>query len=269
MKKIGEGVYNNAFLTDEGTVILAGKCDDSFEWYMRIKNILDALDGCIKSVQIPNGANLVTPCKDFPNGAIRMSFVKGKELGGVIVACTTEQKRAIGRGLADFVIEIQSANINLDGSKQKMVDQNNKKLKSSLSVIAPFLSKEENEKFTAIAARYNDFLVRQTFVMTHGDLQEENIMLDTKNRLSGIVDFGNAEYYVSHVEFCAMMEFDSTIFDAMLEHYCAKTKTKLDISDIKLVALVRGVRFFRHVTHWGDAAKQKELQRIRALLLEL
>ncbi len=258
--RIGEGMMSEAYLYNENFVLLVGKRSDSFENYEKLKNNLDMLEGKIKSLEIPNGVNLIQPCDDYPLGALSFSYVKGTELKKQIHTCTMEQKIAIGKSLATFIFEMQNTDIMLDKSKE--IEITNSKLKRSSLLIQPYLSKDESKKLQQVAIKYDELMKKSKFVMTHGDLQEENLLVDEENNLVGVIDFGNMEYYVAEIEFAPMMKYDTVIFDSMIKNY----KGKIDVNDIKLINLVWQVRFFKHVINWSLDAMNKKIENIRLLL---
>ena len=263
MIKIGEGAASEAFLTEDGFVLLVGKRSDSFNTYQKLKVSLELLDGKIKSLNIPNNASTIEPYDTYPFGALKFSLVPGTELKKKIADCSDQQKTAIGKKLAEFIFEMQ--NIDTTLNKEKEIEINNNKFKNSLELIAPYLPNDENDQLQKVAKLYNEFMLNSKFCITHGDLQEENLLVDEKNNLVGIVDFGNMEYYVSEIEFFPMMDFDTIIFNSMIENY----RGQIDVNNITLVGLVRHVRFFKHVVGRGEHAIAEELKRIRRLLNSL
>lgn len=258
--KIGEGSTSKAYMYDKNYVLLVGKRDDSFEIYKKLKKNLDLLEGKINSIRIPSKSKVIKPCEDYPLGAMTYLYVEGNELKKRIHTCTKEQKRNIGKKLAEFVFEMQNINNNLD--KNKEIEINNNKFKNSIELIKPYLSNEEKIKLERIAINYNDFMKNSIFCMTHGDLQEENLIVDKYNNLIGIIDFGNMEYYVPEIEFDSMMNYDLSIFEAMLENFKGKT----EINNIRLVGLVRRIRFFKHIVNKNYKSILKEVEEIKILL---
>lgn len=258
--RIGEGATSKAYMYDRNYALLVGKRDDSFEIYKKLKKNLDILEGKINSIKIPSKAKVIKPCKEYPLGAMTYLYVEGNELKNRVNTCTEEQKRNIGKKLAEFIFEMQNININLD--KNKEIEINNNKLKNSIELIKPYLSNEEKIKLERVAINYNDFMINSNFCMTHGDLQEENLIVDKYNNLIGIIDFGNMEYYVPEIEFDSMINYDLSIFEAMLENF----KGKIEINNIRLVGLVRRIRFFKHIVNNNYCDILKEVEEIKILL---
>lgn len=260
IEKIGEGAVSKAYVVNNEWTLLVGKREDSFKIYKKLKTNLDLLEGKIKSVQIPSKAKIIKPCKKYPLGAISFLYIEGDELKKKIHICTEKQKRDIGKKIAGFILEMQNINIVLDKSKE--IEINNNKLKNSMKLIKPYLSNEENIKMERVSIDYNNFMMNSNFCMTHGDLQEENLIVDKYNNLLGIIDFGNMEYYVPEIEFNSMMNYDLNIFEAMLESF----KGKIEINNVRLIGIVRRVRFFKHMINEDYCDILKEVEEIKILL---
>lgn len=258
--KIGEGAVSKAYIYDNKWTLLVGKREDSFEIYKKLKINLELLEGKIKSIKIPSKAKIIEPSENYPLGAISFLYIEGEELKKKIHTCSEEQKRNIGQKIAEFIFEMQNININLDKSKE--IEINNHKLKKSMELIKPYLSNEENIKLESVAINYNKFMMNSNFCMTHGDLQEENLIVDKYNNLVGVIDFGNMEYYVPEIEFDSIMNYDLKIFQSMLESF----KGKIEINNIRLIGIVRRVRFLKHIINNNYCHILKEVEEIKKLL---
>ncbi|MCL2569994.1 MAG: aminoglycoside phosphotransferase family protein [Firmicutes bacterium] len=260
MEKIGEGMVSEAFLIDR-RVMLVAKRKDSFKRYQELKVNLDLLEGKIKSLIIPSGAQLIDPCTEYPLGAMSFNYVPGTELAKKIDTCTNEQKVAIGEKLAEFIVEMQNSGIVMD--KQKEVDLNNEKQRKALEIIRSYLNVDENKKLERLAVKYSEFMAKTNFTMTHGDLHEWNLLVDDDNKLVGIIDFGNVEYYVPEIEFHFMLDFDPVIYNAMMKNYKGQD---IDIQLVHLTHIVRFVRFLKNVMDWPPDKIQAQVDKVRRLL---
>lgn len=268
MTKIGEGMVSTAFL-ENCRVFLVGKRPNAFKVYTELKSNLDFFDGKIKSLQIPSNAKLIEPCNKYPLGAISFDYIEGTPLDKRIATCTKAQKIEIGKKLADFITEITSLSPRNDDSKTTELEINLAKLRKAKELIKPYLSKAENNKLQKIETDYRLFLEQSEFCMTHGDLHFENLIVDNDNRLVGIIDFGNVEYYVKETEFMWMQGYDDSrykgdkiIFDSMVESF----PVKLDANKIKLVRLIGAIRFFQHVVRVYTFLLDEAVPTIRGLL---
>lgn len=277
MNKIGEGAVSICYQLDDDTVVLVGKRDDSFESYKRLKTNLDMLEGKIKSVRIPGHAKLIEPCKEYPLGAITMTYVSGVPLkernhalerrekkmwqGKEYEARFTQKKEAFGRKLVEFIKEMQEIEP-MRFPTDEEVDANCAKLRKSLPLIAPYLTDEENLQMERLTEDYRRAMFESKFSLTHGDLQEENLLLDENDELTGIIDFGNMEFYITEVEYFPLMNFDNDIFQSMY----GASGFKIVPYFTNIVGLARHIRFFKHVAGKDGKATQEQLAIIRKLL---
>ena len=99
------------------------------------------------------------------------------------------------------------------------------------------------------------------FCTTHGDLNAGNIMIGDDNKLSGIIDFGNMEYYIPEIEFVHMYFFDRAIYSAMVAGY----GREIDEREVVLIELVVNVRHFKNIVKFDDK-RQHCLDNIHQLL---
>jgi|GEM_PF-1866018 len=268
MVKIGEGMVSEAYLED-GRVYLIGKRPDAFKIYTELKRNLDFFQGKIGLLKIPSNAQLIDPCERYPLGAISFDYVKGTTLDKKIGTCTEAQKAEIGKRLAEFITEMTGLTPRDTDSKQREIETNRTKFANAINLIAPHLTQAENEKLKSIEIDYSNFLEQSEFCMTHGDLHFENLVVDDENKLVGIIDFGNVEYYVREIEFMWMQGYDDnrykgdkTIFDNMIASY----PMTLNANKIKLTRLVGAIRFFRTIVNIYTHLLDESIPVIRGLI---
>jgi len=260
LKFLDSGACSDAYLTEDNRVLLVGKREDSFSLYQSLFNKTRLIDGKISSVKITDNPELIQPNSKYPFGAMLQNFVDGKTLKNKIDELSNVEKEDIGKSLVNFFQEMQS--IDCDLNKDDEIKINLAKLEKSLNLLKEYVCKEDFNKFLKVYKNYEEFMRQSEFCLTHGDLQEANILIGEDNKLSGIIDFGNMEYYVKEVEFAPMMGYDDIIFNSMLNHY----NKKVDVKNIYLVKLVRQIRHFKHVVHLGEDLILKEVNKITLLL---
>ena len=261
MQKIGEGVLSTAYL-DGDSITLVPKREGYFEKLKQLKVNIDLVDGGIKTLQVPSNAKLVAPCSDYPHGALTYLFVPGNVLKDCISGMTNKQKVAIGKKLTAFITELQ--NLDIDFDKQAAIDSHVARLTRALPFIAPYLNATENQKVQRIADLYPNFLQAREFCLTHGDLHLGNLIVN-KGELTGVIDFGNLDFYVPEMELVGMMHqhgFTEKIFNAVLENY----PNKIAMEDVKFLQLVHRIRYFKHSIYWDEATKVEEARKFRTLL---
>lgn len=260
IKFLDSGACSDAYLTKDNRVLLVGKREDSFSLYQALYQKTKLIDGKIHSVKITDNPELIEPNKKFVYGAMLQNFVDGKTLKQKRDELSIQEKEDIGRRLVDFINEMQA--IDCDYDKDNEIKINLSKLEKSLILLKEYVSKDDFDKFMTVYSKYEKFMKQTDFCLTHGDLQEANILIGNDNKLSGVIDFGNMEYYVPEVEFAPMMGYDEAIFNSMLKHY----NRKVEVANIYLTKLVRHIRHFKHVVKLSEKEISNEVDKIKFLL---
>ena len=246
VKKLGVGSAGDAFLLEDGKAIVVGKREDSFGTYKALFEKMKKTDGKITAVNYPKIYQLVEPCQDFPFGAMVEECISGTELRKKVANLTEADKVAIGTTLAKFLREMHS--IQSDGNKDEEVGINLAKYERSLGIIKDYLDEKTFARLVELKPRYQQLIQAKPFCTTHGDLNAGNIMIGDDNKLSGIIDFGNMEYYIPEIEFVHMYFFDRTIYDAMVAGY----GRAIDEREVVLLELVVNVRHFKNIVKFDD-----------------
>ena len=259
VKKLGVGSAGDAYLMEDGRAIIIGKRQDSFETYKALFEKMQLLKGQIKEVKYPQIYELISPSDEYPFGAVIEDCIGGKELRECITKLDDFQKREVGRVLASFIAQIHS--IKTEDRKLEEMNINLSKYDRSLSILKDFLPNEVYQKLGRLKDDYKQLLNNKDFCLTHGDLNAGNIMIDENGKVSGIIDFGNMEYYVPEIEFVHMYFFDSVIYNAMVENYPRKISEK----EIVFLELVVNIRHFKNIKNFEDR-KNDCLQNIQTLL---
>lgn len=260
LKFLDSGACSDAYLTKDNRVLLVGKREDSFSLYQSLYQKTKLIDGKINSVKITDNPELIKPNDKFIYGAMLQNFVDGKTLKHKIKELSIQEKEDIGKSLIDFINEMQA--IDCDFNRDEEIKINLAKLEKSLNLLKEYVSKEDFDKFLKVYNEYENFMQQTDFCLTHGDLQEANILIGDDNKLSGIIDFGNMEYYVPEVEFAPMMGYDEIIFNSMLKHY----NRKVEVKNVYLTKLVRHIRHFKHVIQLSEKEILNEVDKIKYLL---
>ena len=259
LKKLGVGSVGDAYLLDDGRVIIVGKREDSFSNYSDLFEKMRILDGKITAINYPKIYDLIYPCEEYPFGAMVEEFVGGKELRKANKNLSDSQKKEVGKALANFVYQIHS--IAVDGNKDEEIKINLAKYDRSLAFLKEYLSAEEYEKLVILKEHYRQLMESKTFCATHGDLNEGNIMIGEDGKVSGMIDFGNMEYYIPEIEFVHMYYFDRMIYDSMVHNY----PREIDEKEIVFLELIVSIRHFKNIKSFENK-RIESLKKIKSRL---
>ena len=246
LNKLGSGSAGDAYLMEDGKAIIIGKREDSFSTYQSLFDKMQIVDGKISTVKYPQIYQLIEPCEDFPYGAMIEEYISGEELRSKVGGLTTSQKRDIGATLSGFLNQLHA--IQANGNKEEEIKINLAKYERSLGIIKDYLAPDIYQKLVEIKADYKHMIENKDFCITHGDLNAGNIMIGEDGKLSGIIDFGNMEYYVPEIEFVHMYFFDRDIYQAMVDGY----DKQIDETEIILLELIVNVRHFKNIVKFDD-----------------
>lgn len=249
LKSLGSGSASDAFLLEQGNVLIVGKRADCFENYQALMKKSNLLDGKISAIRYPKIHEVIPPCDEFPFGAMVEDYVAGEELRKKGDLLSVEEKKEVGKRLALFLNQLHK--ISFDGDKNAEININLSKFDRSVNLLKDYLPEETIVKLGMVKEDYLKFMQSKNFCVTHGDLNAGNIMIEENNKLSGIIDFGNMEYYVPEVEFSHVFFFDKTIYNSMIENY----SNKIDEKDIELLELVINIRHFKNVVNFEEKRK--------------
>lgn len=246
LKKVGSGSASDVYLLKDNLVLIIGKREDCFSNYQSLVEKAKLIDGKILSINYPKIHELISPSKDFPFGAMIEDFVEGKELREVVSLLSDKQKIEIGKNISNFLKELHV--INFVGSKDEEIEINSRKFDRSMSLLKSFIDEKTYKQLLVVKEEYVKFMENKEFCLTHGDLNAGNILISNDNKLSGLIDFGNMEYYVPEIEFSHMYFFDKIIYSSMVEEYGKEIKEK----DILLLELVTSVRHFKNIINFEE-----------------
>ena len=246
LKKLGSGSAGDAYLLADQKVIIIGKREDSFSTYQSLYETSKILEGKITAIKYPQIHELVFPCEEYPFGALIEECILGIELRQKVADLNGYQKRELGKNLALFLNQLHK--IETTGDKNEEIKINLSKYDRSIGLLKDFLSEEIIEKLVSIKDDYYQLIRSKDFCITHGDLNAGNIIVDEDNKLAGVIDFGNMEYYIPEVEFVHMYFFDREIYDSMVQFYDKEINEK----EMVLLELVINIRHFKNIMKFGE-----------------
>lgn len=244
LKKLGSGSASDAYLLEGNKVLVVGKREDSYFNYEKLVQKSNMINGKITTIKYPKIDKLIKPCQEYPFGAIIEDYIPGFELKDKIKDLTEDDKRLLGENLAVFLTELHSIKAEMNCDEE--ININLKKFDRSIEILRDYVNYETLEKLQIIKKEYHELMQSKKFCITHGDLNAGNIMITHDNKLSGLIDFGNMEYYIPEVEFVHMYFFDKTIYDAMIKNYDKKIEEK----EMLLLELVINIRHFKNIVNF-------------------
>ncbi len=249
LKKLGSGSAGDGYLLPDSKVMIVGKREDSFATYKSMCEKLKKIDGKITTIKYPQIYELISPCAKYPFGAIVEEGIFGKELKQKISGLNTDEKIEIGKHLGLFLKELHSIPTDYDKGEEIAINLN--KYDKSIGILKDYLPENIINLLANVKNDYHKLITSRDFCITHGDLNAGNIMINADNTLSGIIDFGNMEYYIPDVEFVHMYFFDKEIFSSMRLHY----GKHIDERDMTLLELVINIRHFKNIVKFEDKRK--------------
>ena len=259
IKKLGVGSAGDAYLLEDGRAIIIGKREDSFSTYKALFDKMQILEDNITVTRYPKIHELISPCEDYPFGALVEDYISGKELREKISELSNSQKQEIGKILANFVAQIH--NIETEDRKLEEMEINLSKYDRSINILKEYISEDTHKKLVDLKKVYKQLMENKNFCLTHGDLNAGNIMIGEDGVLSGVIDFGNMEYYIPEIEFVHMYFFDEVIYESMVQNYTRP----IDEKEIIFIELVINIRHFKNIKNFEDR-KNNCLNNIETLL---
>ncbi len=261
VKKLGVGSAGDAYLLEDGRAIIIGKREDSFSTYKALFDKMQILEDNITVTRYPKIHELISPCEDYPFGALVEDYINGKELRLKNSELCNSQKQEIGKILANFVA--QTHNIETEDRKLEEMQINLSKYDRSINILKEYISEDTYQKLVELKKDYKQLMENKNFCLTHGDLNAGNIMIGEDGNLSGVIDFGNMEYYIPEIEFVHMYFFDKVIYESMVQNYTRP----IDEKEIIFIELVINIRHFKNIKNFEDR-KNNCLHNIETLLNE-
>ena len=221
MKLIGEGRQSTAYLLDGKRVLLVAKHAEAFENYKNQKIIYDILDGKIACVNIPQNADLISPCEKYPFGAMSIPYVPG--MPPKLETFTEQEKIKLGKQLAKLIYEFQKVGESLT---KKEIEQIQKlELKTDCTavdqcceLVKKYLTNDEYNKLVEIAKIYKDACQSKTRILHHGDLNPANLTVDKDKNLIGIIDFEGVGFFIPEYKLKNQWR-DEIVFNTVKSEY--------------------------------------------------
>jgi aminoglycoside 2''-phosphotransferase len=222
-KMITHGWDNHVVILDNNLVFRFPKTDEYKKKFRSEVNLLNYLKGKV-AVLIPNYKYL---SKDETFGGY--TIIPGMELRVELLETqTSEVRKQIAKDLGDFLTEvhmipngaIEKIGIDMEGDYYWSPTYIKEMYDGIKEKIYPMIHKEEVEW---IDFQFNHYFLLKGEIkrnLIHGDLSKDHIFFDTKlSKISGIIDFADAEYADSAIEFSYLLDYGEEFMREVINFY--------------------------------------------------
>lgn len=214
-KFINEGFNSKAYIVNDDFILLEGVNKNSYNNYLKYVESIKHLES-IKSVQIPIITELITPNKEYENGALIYKMIKGRTFRKEDISKVNLD--SIAQALANFMNELY--NIKIPFNKKEYVDNEISITEKSVNLLKKYLPEEEYIKVLNWFKEYKHYLLNfDDYHYIHGDLWYENYILDDNNNLIGIVDFEGTSMGDPAYDIAALYYLGNDFINKVLEYY--------------------------------------------------
>lgn len=249
--KLGSGHWSDTFQLNDEEVLLVGRRSGAYDRYLDLAQKTQVLSTANLSISVPVIKEVISPNTTYPFGAIRETKVQGRPIGHDLETMSEGAKRKLGKQIAEFLNELHALlpvhkRFGTSAIKQELSQfkQGCQNLKGDIPAI--LLMKIERD--------YKEVFRTRKLVFTHGDIQENNILVDAANNLCGVVDFGNAAYSIPEMDYYLIFDFDPVLYSAM-------SSFSTDGLDTIKMYIVKAAKLICYASQWVtlDNTKRKRL----------
>ena len=222
---LGEGFRSMVVETPDGDVFKIAKNWEASAGLVKEAQILPLI-GDRLSTSVPYPLWQAGASNHFPFGVLGYPKLPGKPLHPGVLS--PQSSAEIAKGVAEFLLSLHG--MRLDPSTASMLpgtDVRRFELHSLRNTVLPVLRELlQPHEYRAVDHWWSSFLsdprMRQfTPALQHGDLWYENILVDSDNRLTGVIDFENLALGDPAQDFATQLHLGRDFAVAVLDHYQA------------------------------------------------
>lgn len=252
-------MMSTAYLLDDNYIQLVGNRDDAFDTYKDMKDNADLLDGKITCVDYPHNMILIEPNEEYPFGSLVYPLVKGNPLKPSTL--TPIQIENVARKLVEFNYQMHDADIHW--GREWAINHEMEKIHNNIEILKNYMTTAEISALNEYAKEFDNYLnSKKNFCITHGDLWADNLIVDSQNNLTGIIDFGNMAYFLPEVDYASMWDMCDGFVDKMIEY----SKEDITKYSVNLFVMHRELCCFEYVLAIEPENTNCQLEKIREAL---
>lgn len=258
-KELNSGFTSRAFLLDDKFIQLVGKNENAVNTYKDLKANSELLKGKITCVDYPNNMQLFEPSITYPYGSLVYSYVKGKPVNPNNL--TEQELTNLAKKLVEF--NNQMHNLDVHWNRENAINHEVNKVNVNIELLKNYLTESEICLLKNYALAFSNYLnSKPKFCMTHGDLWADNLIVDSNNNLTGIIDFGNMAYFLPEVDYASVWNMCDGFLDKMIE-FSNEDITK---ESVNLFIVHRELCFFEYVLNCDVSEVNCQLDKIKETL---
>jgi aminoglycoside phosphotransferase (APT) family kinase protein len=267
LSRIGEGFRSLALETAGGVIVRIGKTAEAAAGFALEAAALPVVARHVRA-PVPAPCGHVTPCNDFPFGALAYPKLPGT----APVPGNVSLRRAFIPELARFLVELHS--VPVDEAQRAGVAEIDAVagLLSLRHVVERVLSARLSASDRAHLGRWWDRLsglpptIEVSPVLCHSDLWYENLLVDSAGGLGGVLDWSELAVTDFALDFAAVHHFGEPLALLFIEEYRAAggTISVADAARIDLYWQARELRGLAWAVAHDDAVETEDA--IRKLL---
>ena len=253
--KLGEGLTSEAYLLDGKFIQLIGRREDAYEIYSDLKANADLLEGKITCVNYPHNMTLIEKGNEFTYGSLIYPIVKGSPLK--VEKLSSSELKEVAKKIVEFNKQLHSADIHWD--REWAINHEMEKVNRNINLLKDYLSEKEITSLKTYSKVFENYLKsKENFCITHGDLWEDNLIVNEDNKLTGIIDFGNMAYFLPEVDYASMWNMSKGFVDELIK-LSSEDITK---ESVNLFIMHRELCFFEYALNQAQEEVPCQLEKI-------
>ena len=250
-KIIESGSHSLAIIVNNDLVFRFPLKKEFNDEYITEKIILDEIRSFI-STKIPN----LTIYEDKDQIFTLHKIIKGEQYSNL----KNINKDKVAEGVAKFLAELHS--IKTDKIKTEEFSLEDYQIEgNNIEIINKYLKdknkiEEFNKTIEAFKKESKNLRIEDQ-VICHDDVNENNILINERGELEGIIDFGNSIKRNYNVDFTALLKWDYELITKIIKKYEEITKRKVNL---KYAILVQKIKCYGGIIYCLNENDEKNIK---------